>query len=147
MSGQEIEKVRVQEEDFDVGAELERVKSSSRMIGGVTAFLGVVRDFSRGEGVEKLFFEFYPGMAEKKLGELRQEALEKFELTDMFIAHRHGELHPGENIVLIIAAAEHREGTFKAAAWCIAELKERVPIWKKEFTTSGEVWVDEGAGQ
>jgi molybdopterin synthase catalytic subunit len=73
--------------------------------------------------------------------------MERFGLTDLRIFHRSGELLPGDNIVLILAASEHRAAAFEAAAWCIAELKERVPIWKKEFTRSGQVWVDGGPSQ
>jgi molybdopterin synthase catalytic subunit len=139
-------KVVVQEEDFRLDEAVAEVKQSSRTIGGIVAFLGVVRDFSRNEGVEKLFFEYYPGMAEKTLAELREEALKRFALKEMSIRHRHGELLPGDNIVLIIAAGEHRREAFEAAQWCMAELKKKVPIWKKEHFASGEVWVEgEGA--
>ena len=136
--------VRVQEEDFDITAELAALKGSSRAIGGVVAFIGVVRDFSRGKSVEKLFFEYFPGMAEEKLGELRAEAIERFDLTELHFVHRHGTLFPGDNIVLILSASRHREAAFKSAAWCIEELKKRVPIWKKEYGSDGEEWLEEG---
>jgi len=139
--------VRIQTEDFDLSRALEEIKGTSRTIGGVVAFVGVVRDFSQGEEVDRLHFECYPEMAEEQLGELRREAVERFGLTDLSLVHRSGELLPGDNIVLIVAASEHREASFKAAAWCIAELKKRVPIWKKEHTRSGEVWVDGGPSQ
>ncbi len=142
MAGDTGARVRIQREDFDVAGALESIKSASPAIGGIVAFLGVVRDFSQGEEVERLFFEYYPGMAERQLEELRAEAVERFGLTDLFLQHRHGELRPGENIVLIAAASEHRAAAFRAAEWCIAELKKRVPIWKKEYLVSGEVWVD-----
>ena len=136
--------VRIQAGDFDLSRELEEIKKTSRTIGGVVFFVGVVRDFSRGEEVDRLLFEYYPGMAEEQLVELRREAMERFGLTDLRLVHRSGELLPGDNIVLIVSASEHREASFKAAAWCISELKKRVPIWKKEHTRSGEVWVDGG---
>ena len=139
--------MRIQTEDFDLSRALEEIKGTSRTIGGVVAFVGVVRDFSQGEEVDRLHFECYPEMAEEQLGELRREAVERFGLTDLSLVHRSGELLPGDNIVLIVAASEHREASFKAAAWCIAELKKRVPIWKKEHTRSGEVWVDGGPSQ
>ena len=147
MTGRTEERVRLQAGDFDISRELERVKAVSKTIGGVAVFVGVVRDFSRDQEVEKLHFEYYPGMAEEKLEGLRQEAMETFGLTELFLVHRYGELLPGENIVLIIAAAEHRQEAFTAASWCMAELKERVPIWKKEYTASGEVWVEGGQGK
>lgn len=135
-------KVRIQKEDFDLTAALKEVKGTSRSIGGVVAFVGVVRDISQGQEVEKLDFEYFPGMAEKKLEDLREEAVKRFELTELLLVHRWGRLFPGDNIVLIVSAARHREKAFEASAWCIAELKKRVPIWKKEHTASGEVWVD-----
>jgi molybdopterin synthase catalytic subunit len=139
-------KVRIQKEDFDVSRELARIKESSHTIGGVVAFVGIVRDFSQGQDVTRLLFEYYPGMAEKKLEELRREAVETFGLKDLTLVHRSGELLPGDNIVLIVAASEHRREAFEAASWCIAQLKKRVPIWKKEYTASGEVWVEGGPG-
>lgn len=140
-------KVRIQAGDFDVSSELERVKAASKTIGGAVVFVGIVRDLSRDQEVKKLHFEYYPGMAEEKLEGLRQEAMETFGLTELLLVHRYGELLPGENIVLIVAAAEHRKEAFAAASWCMAELKERVPVWKKEYTASGEVWVEGGQGR
>jgi len=112
-----------------------------------TIFDEISGALSRGDRVEKLLFEYYPGMAEEQLEKLRLEAMERHGLTDMKILHRSGELLPGDNIVLILAASEHRAAAFEAAAWCIAELKERVPVWKKEYTRSGQVWVDGGASR
>ena len=136
--------VRIQKEDFHLSKELEEIKKVSGTIGGVVAFVGVVRDFSQGEQVEKLLFEYYPGMAEQKLDELRTEAVERFGLMEMSIIHRFGELFPGDNVVLVLAASAHRAEAFEAASWCIAELKVRVPLWKKEYTVGGEVWVEGG---
>lgn len=135
--------MRVQREDFSVEEEIARVKAASKRIGGVVSFLGTVRDFSRGKDVEKLEFEYYPGMAEKKLEEIRQHAKQKFDVVEIAVVHRYGELGIGENIVLIIAAAEHRRQAFEACRYVIDELKKHVPIWKKEYTTEGEVWVEE----
>ena len=135
--------IRVQEENFSVEDEINEIKKTSNRIGGVVTFLGTARDFSKGRNVTKMVFEHYPGMAEKKLEELRSNALEKFDIIDMNIIHRVGEIGIGENIVLIIAAAEHRADAFNACKWCIDELKKIVPIWKKEFTTDGDVWVEE----
>jgi molybdopterin synthase catalytic subunit len=135
--------IRIQEEDFSVEAEIERVKAASTRIGGIVTFLGTVRDFSRGRDVEKLVFEHYPGMAEKKLAELRERVLENFDIIEVSIIHRTGEIKVGENIVLMVVGAEHRADAFSACQWLIDELKKAVPIWKKEFTTKGEVWVEE----
>jgi molybdopterin synthase catalytic subunit len=136
-------KARLQREPFDVAAELARVKSASLRVGGVVLFVGVVRDFSRGRGVTKILFEHFPGMAEAKLAELRAAAIGRFGLIDLAIVHRFGELLPGDDIVLIAAAAEHRAAAFDGCAWCIDELKRLVPIWKKEHAPDGAVWVEE----
>jgi molybdopterin synthase catalytic subunit len=136
------EQVRVQREPFDVAAELERVKSSSLRVGGVALFVGVVRDFSQGHGVTKILFEHFPGMAEAKLAELRDAAVARFGLIDLVIVHRFGELAPGDDIVLIAAASEHRAAAFAGCSWCIDELKKVVPIWKKEHAPDGAVWLE-----
>jgi molybdopterin synthase catalytic subunit len=135
-------KARVQSEPFDVASELASVKAASRRVGGVVLFVGVVRDFSRGRGVTKILFEHFPGMAEKKLAELRDTAIGRFGLIDLAIVHRFGELLPGEDIVLVAAAAEHRAAAFDGCAWCIDELKRHVPIWKKEHAPDGAVWLE-----
>ena len=134
---------RVQREPFDTAAELERIKSVSRRIGGVVLFVGVVRDFSQGHGVTKILFEHFPGMAEAKLAELRDVAISRFGLIDLAIVHRVGELAPGDDIVLIAAAAEHRAAAFAGCSWCIDELKKAVPIWKKEHAPDGAVWLED----
>ena len=135
-------KARVQSEPFDVASELASVKAASRRIGGVVLFVGVVRDFSQGRGVTRILFEHFPGMAEKKLAELRDTAIGRFGLIDLVIVHRFGELLPGDDIVLIAAAAKHRAAAFDGCAWCIDELKRHVPIWKKEHAPDGAVWVE-----
>jgi len=137
------DKARVQREPFDVAAELARVKAASRRIGGVVLFVGIVREFSRGHGVTKILFEHFPGMAEAKLAQLREAAIGRFGLIDLAIVHRFGELLPGDDIVLIAAAAERRAAAFDGCAWCIDELKRQVPIWKKEHAPDGAVWLEE----
>jgi len=137
--------IRIQKEDFSVEEEIKKVKAKSARIGGVVAFLGTAREFSRGKEIKKLLYEYYPEMAQKKLGELRERVLQNFDVLEVAIIHRTGEIKIGENIILIIAAAEHRNEAFKACQWCIDELKRVVPIWKKEITTDGEVWVEEHA--
>lgn len=135
--------IRIQKQDFDINKEVERVKAASKSIGGVVVFLGTARDVSKGEDIVKLDFEHYPGMAEKKLKEIRETALKNFNIIEMGIVHRTGAIDIGENIVLIVAAAEHRNDAFMACEWAITELKRITPIWKKETTKKGEVWVKE----
>jgi molybdopterin synthase catalytic subunit len=134
-------KTRVQREPFDAAAELARVKAASRSVGGVALFVGVVRDFSDGHPVSKILFEHFPGMAEAKLAALREAAIARFGLVDLVVVHRFGELAPGDDIVLVAAAAEHRDAAFRGCAWCMDELKKIVPIWKKEHSPDGATWL------
>lgn len=134
-------KVRIQKEDFNIHEEIEMMKRSSRNIGGIATFLGTGREMNKGENITKLNFEHYPQMAEKKLAEIRERAIKDFGIIDMSIIHRVGPIDIGENIVLIIACGEHRQEAFKACEWAIAELKRTTPIWKRETTSTGEVWV------
>ena len=136
-------KVRIQREDFSVTDEIEAIKKSSQNIGGIVVFLGTGRELSKGENITKLNFEHYPKMAEKKLEELRVKAIADYKIIDMSIIHRIGEIDIGENIVLIVAAGEHRKEAFEACEWAIAELKRTTPIWKRETTSTGEVWVQD----
>ena len=135
--------VRIQQENFVVTDEIEAIKKVSRNIGGITTFLGTGRELSKGENISKLNFEHYPKMAKKKLEEIRLQAIKDYGIIEMIIIHRIGEIDIGENIVLIVAAGEHRKETFKACEWAIAELKRTTPIWKRETTTTGEVWVQD----
>lgn len=135
--------VRVQQENFSIDQELDRVRSRSKRIGGIATFLGIARDRSRGRDVDSITFEHYEGMAQKKLCEIRERALKEFDILELLIIHRYGEIGIGENIVLIIAGAEHRADAFRACKWAIDELKQITPIWKLEHTPEGEVWVEE----
>lgn len=140
---EESQFVRVQQENFSIDQELDRVRSRSKRIGGIATFLGIARDRSRGRDVDGITFEHYEGMAEKKLREIRERALKDFDILELLIIHRYGEIAIGENIVLIIAGAEHRADAFRACKWAIDELKQITPIWKLEHTPEGEVWVEE----
>lgn len=135
--------VRVQREDFSIDEELRRVRARSKRIGGIAMFLGTARDRSKGKDVDSITFEHYEGMAQKKLREIRARALKDFDVIEMLVLHRYGEIGIGENIVLIIAGAEHRAEAFQACKWAIDELKQITPIWKLEHTPEGEVWVEE----
>ena len=135
--------VRVQREDFSVDAEINRVRGRSKRIGGISIFLGTARDRSKGRDVDSITFEHYEGMAQKTLCEIRERALKDFDIIEVTILHRYGEIGIGENIVLIVVGAEHRAEAFRACEWAIAELKRITPIWKLEHTPEGEVWVEE----
>lgn len=136
-------KIRIQREDFSVSDEIEAIKRVSRNIGGIVTFLGTGRETSKGENITQLDFEHYPKMAEKKLEEIREKAIRDFKIIDMSIIHRIGPIEIGENIVLIVAAGEHRKEAFQACEWAITELKRTTPIWKRETTSKGEVWVQD----
>ena len=135
--------VRLQRKNFSIDEELDRVRSRSKRIGGIATFLGIARDRSRGRDVDGITFEHYEGMAQKKLREIRERALKEFDILELLIIHRYGAITIGENIVLIIAGAEHRAEAFTACRWAIDELKQITPIWKLEHTPEGEVWVEE----
>jgi len=134
---------RIQREDFSIDAELARVRARSNRIGGIAVFVGTARDRSKGREVSGIKFEYYEGMAQKKLREIRERALKDFDVIEVLIVHRYGDIQIGENIVLVIAAAEHRAEAFRACKWSIDELKQITPIWKLESTPQGEVWVEE----
>ena len=135
--------VRVQRENFSIDEEIDRVRGQSTLIGGIATFLGTARDRSKGRDVSGITFEHYEGMAQKKLREIRERALQDFDVLEVLILHRYGDITIGENIVLIVVGAEHRVAAFKACQWCIDELKQITPIWKLEHTPDGEVWVEE----
>lgn len=136
-------RVRIQKADFSVTDEIEAMKKVSANIGGIVTFLGTAREMSKGENITRMNFEHYPQMAEKTLEELRQKAIQDFKIIDMSIIHRVGEIDIGENIVLIVACGEHRKEAFSACEWAITELKRKTPIWKRETTSKGEVWVSQ----
>ena len=133
--------VRIQNEDFSVDAELRALRDESLRIGGIASFVGCARDFSEGRAVNEICFDAYTRMVVPEMEALRCEAIERFKLIDARLVHRLGTVQAGDNIVFIAAAAEHRGPAFEACRWLIDTLKERVPIWKKEVTPSGEAWV------
>ncbi len=135
------EAVRIQIEDFSQDEEINALRASSKRMGGIGTFLGCARDFSEGREVSEISFDAYGPMALSEMNALRTEAIEKFGLLDARIVHRIGTVKGGDNIVFIAAGAEHRAPALEACRWLIDELKERVPIWKKEVTPQGDSWV------
>lgn len=135
------EPVRLQLEDFSQDEEVGALRAVSRRIGGIATFLGCARDFSEGREVGEIGFDAYAPMALAELRRLRAEAIERFGLIDARIVHRLGTVRAGDNIVFIAVGAEHRAPALEACRWLIDELKERVPIWKKEVTPTGDAWV------
>ena len=133
--------VRLQVEHFSQDAEIDALRAVSKRMGGIATFLGCARDFSEGREVSEISFDAYGSMALAELEKLRSEAIARFGLLDARIVHRIGTVRGGDNIVFIAAGAEHRAPALDACRWLIDELKERVPIWKKEVTPQGDSWV------
>ena len=133
--------VRIQQQDFSQDEEIKALQASSRRMGGIATFIGCARDFSEGRDVTQISFDAYGSMALAEMNNLRDEAIRKFELLDARIVHRVGVVGAGEQIVFIAAGAEHRAPALQACHWLIDELKQRVPIWKKEITPQGDAWV------
>ena len=132
--------IRVQTEDFDVGAEIAALTEGRHDIGAVVTFSGTVRD-KTGDLVA-LELEHYPGMTEKELARIEAEAHDRWPLEASLIVHRVGRLAPGENIVLVVTASAHRGAAFEAAEFLMDYLKTRAPFWKREETAGGGDWVD-----
>ncbi len=136
-----LKPIRIQYENFSVEEEISEVKKTSSMAGAVVTFTGSVRDFSDGRGVRAIEFDEYREMALMAMEKLRCDAVSQFKVLDVRIIHRVGRIAAGEDIVLIVAAAEHRREAFEAAHWCIDTLKKNVPLWKKEMLKEGSEWV------
>ncbi len=127
---------------FDPHAESERLRAENPAIGAVVDFIGWMRDFNDGDPVDGMTLEHYPGMTEKALGKIVDEALQRWDLLGVRVVHRVGELRPGDPIVLVAVASAHRGEAFRACEFLIDYLKTRAPFWKKERTASGERWVE-----
>jgi molybdopterin synthase catalytic subunit len=132
--------VRLQQEDFSQDEEVGALRAGSKRMGGIATFTGCARDFSEGREVTQISFDAYGSMAVTEMNKLRDEAIAKFGLLDARIVHRVGVVGAGEQIVFIAAGAEHRAPALQACHWLIDELKQRVPIWKKEYTSQGNTW-------
>jgi molybdopterin synthase catalytic subunit len=134
--------VRVQQGDFDVGAELAALRAGKPSVGAVVSFLGTVRDLSEGTGVATLTLEHYPGMTEAALLDICAEAAQRWPLIETLVIHRVGLLLPLDQIVLVMVCAAHRGDAFDACAFIMDFLKTRAPFWKKEQTPEGTRWVE-----
>lgn len=133
--------IRVETQDFDIGAEVKALTKGRTDIGAVVTFSGLVRDMNDG-AVASMELEHYPGMTEKELARIEEEAHRRWPLQASLIVHRVGRLLPGDNIVLVIAASAHRQAAFEAASFLMDYLKTRAPFWKKEDRNGEAQWVD-----
>ncbi len=134
--------IRVQTQDFDVGAELTALREGNAKIGAIASFTGLVRDINDGSGVSTLTLEHYPAMTEKALAEIVADARARWDVIDCTVIHRVGELKPTDQIVLVAVASGHRGDAFAACQFIMDYLKTRAPFWKKETTSQGQRWVE-----
>jgi len=135
-------KIAVQEAAFDLPGEIEALYRANPKVGAVASFLGLVRDVNEGRGVSAMTLEHYPGMTEKALADIPEEARARWEVLDACVIHRVGPLRPTDPIVLVAVASGHRGDAFAACEFIMDFLKTRAPFWKKETTPQGEQWVD-----
>jgi len=138
--------IRVQQDPFDIGAEISALTAGRTDLGAMVSFTGLVRDFTGDDTVSKLTLEHYPGMTEKELARIEAEATTRFDLNASLIIHRVGTLAPGDEIVLVVACSAHRDAAFDGARFMMDFLKTQAPFWKKEAGAGDEEgggkWVD-----
>jgi molybdopterin synthase catalytic subunit len=134
--------VRIQADDFDIGAEIGRLTEGRADVGAVVTFSGLCRD--EAGTLAALELEHYPGMAEAEIARIAEEAVGRWPLTGLTAIHRFGKIAPGENIVLVVATSVHRQAAFEAASFLMDYLKSRAPFWKKEHRADGSKgdWVE-----
>ncbi|HEV7912420.1 MAG TPA: molybdopterin synthase catalytic subunit MoaE [Albitalea sp.] len=137
-----ITRVTIQPEDFDLGAEVAALRAGDAGIGAVAAFVGTVRDRNEGLGVSSMELEHYPGMTEKAIDAMIDEALFRFDIRAVRVIHRIGLLQPQDQIVLVAVTSAHRTHAFQACEFLMDYLKTQAPFWKKEHTPEGARWVD-----
>ena len=134
--------VRIQTGDFDVAREIAALRGGDARVGAVAAFVGLVRDINDAAVVSTLTLEHYPGMTEKALARIVDEAKARWNVYDALVIHRVGELKPTDQIVLVVVTGAHRGEAFAACEFIMDYLKTRAPFWKKEQTPAGERWVE-----
>lgn len=134
--------VRVQTEPFDAGALLTEFSAGRLQSGGIVSFTGLAREMTEGAAVVTLELDAYPGFTEPAIAGMEAEARARFPVQDLLVVHRYGPIRPGEAIVFVAAAAEHRRSAFEAADFLMDYLKTRAPFWKKESGPDGERWIE-----
>ncbi|TAG24488.1 MAG: molybdopterin synthase catalytic subunit MoaE [Burkholderiales bacterium] len=134
--------VRVQTQDFDVGAELALLRQNNPAVGAVASFIGCVRDMNEGDSVGLMYLEHYPGMTEAELHRISAEAATRWNIFDTLVIHRIGELRPLDQIVFVAVTSAHRGESFRACEFIMDYLKTQAPFWKREATPAGERWVE-----
>ena len=134
--------IRIQEVDFDIAQEIAALTSGRSDVGAVVTFSGICRGSENGEPIAALTLEHYPGMAETEIKRHTDEAMSRWPLTGLTVVHRVGRIRPGENIVLVLAASQHRQAAFAAAEFLMDYLKANAPFWKREESAKGTSWIE-----
>jgi len=134
--------IHIQTEDFDLSTEVARLRANQPQVGAVVAFVGTVRDMNEGDAVASMELEHYPGMTEKSLQAIVDQARARWDLIDVLVIHRVGPLKPLDQIVLVAVTSRHRGEAFAACEFIMDYLKTQAPFWKKEQTAQGARWVD-----
>ena len=134
--------IRIQEADFDTAREIAVLTQGRTDIGAVVTFSGICRGSERGEDIAALTLEHYPGMAEAEIARHAEQAMSRWPLQGLTVIHRFGRIRPGENIVLVVTASQHRQAAFEAAEFLMDYLKTSAPFWKREERTEGTNWVE-----
>ena len=134
--------IQIQTEPFDIRAEQESLCRDNPRVGALVTFVGLMRDLNEGAEVRRMTLEHYPGMTEKALDAIVEEAAARWELEGIRIVHRVGTLEPLDPIVFVGVTSQHRGDAFRACEFLIDYLKTRAPFWKKESTAAGERWVE-----
>lgn len=134
--------IRIQEKDFDVSAEIAALRKGDPRVGAVVSFLGTMRDMNDGSSVKGMTLEHYPGMTEKALQEILDQAKLRWDLYQTLVIHRVGLLLPEDQIVMVAVTSAHRGEAFAACEFIMDYLKTAAPFWKKEDTPEGGRWVD-----
>jgi molybdopterin synthase catalytic subunit len=134
--------VSIQTQDFDVSQELAALRAGDARVGAVCSFLGTVRERNDGSSVASMELEHYPGMTEKSISAMMDEANKRFDIFAARVIHRVGLLHPEDQIVFVAVTSAHRGESFKACEFLMDYLKTQAPFWKKEVTPEGARWVD-----
>jgi molybdopterin synthase catalytic subunit len=137
-----VARVTIQTQDFDVAAEIAALRRDDPGVGAVCSFIGTVRDRNDGSPVTAMELEHYPGMTEKAIDEMIDEAFRRFDLRAARVIHRVGPLQVQDQIVLVVVTSSHRGESFRACEFLMDYLKTQAPFWKKESTPQGERWVD-----
>jgi molybdopterin synthase catalytic subunit len=134
--------VRIQTQDFDAGAEIAALRRNRPELGAIASFIGVCREANDGTAVTKMTLEHYPGMTERALENIVAEAKSRWNVMDVLVIHRVGEMKPTDQIVLVVVTGAHRGEAFSACEFVMDYLKTRAPFWKKEETPQGARWVE-----